>query len=126
MPEAGFCTTSTAPYSSARITLSAPPRARAEHTSTGIGSVAMMRCRNVSPSTCGISRSSTMTSGRCRSILVRAMSGCAATSTVMPGSRESTLIMTWRITAESSTTSTCTCSPVRVCGIVALMPRYSP
>jgi hypothetical protein len=54
------------------------------------------------------------------------MSGCAATSTVIPGSRDSTLIITWRITAESSTTSTWTRSPVRTCGIVTLMLLRSP
>ncbi len=80
----------------------------------------MIRCRNVSPSTCGISRSRTITSGRCFSILVRAISGWAATSTLMPGSRASTLVITWRITAESSTTSTWMCSAALAWGIVAL------
>ena len=106
MPTAGFWMTSTAPYSSARSTVSAPFFASAEQTRTGIGWSAMICCRNVRPSTCGISMSSTMTSGRRCFILPIAISGCAAVSTWMPISRDSTVVMTCRMTAESSTTNT--------------------
>ncbi len=69
----GFVTIASAPSSRARIARSVPSPVSAEHTTTGMGSSAMIRDRNVRPCMRGSSRSRTMTSGRCFAIFSMAM-----------------------------------------------------
>src|SRR5581483_2226339 len=86
-----------------------------EQTTTGTGSSDMIFLRKVRPSIRGISRSSRITSGRACFILPIAINGSAADETVIPGGAESSADVTWRTTAESSTTRTCNC--FRLCAL---------
>ncbi len=83
-----------------------PGSAKPEQTTTGNGSVAMICLRKVSPSIRGISRSRRITWGRWRRILAIATTGSEAVARRMPACGPSSALISWRTTAESSTTST--------------------
>src|SRR5258706_622024 len=95
----------------ARNAESVPRSATPEQTTTGMGSSSMICFKNVNPSMHGICRSRTMTSGRKRCIFSMAMSGSEATTVCIPCSTERSELMTWRTTAESSTTRTLSSFP---------------
>src|SRR5215212_6855650 len=100
---------STAPSSSARSAVDVPSPTSPEQTMTGMGSSAMILRRNVMPSMRGISRSSTITSGRRCFILSMAISGSAATLVEKSPCGWRSEVIACRTTAESSTTRTCSC-----------------
>jgi hypothetical protein len=102
----GFCTTSTAPASSARMTCS-PVSLAALSRTTGTGRRAIWRRRKSSPSSCGMLRSSVTTSGRsCSTSSSASAPSRAAPTTSRNGLRESICRTTLRTNAESSTIST--------------------
>ena len=87
--------------------ISAPAWVSVEIMMTGIGRSVMILRRNVTPSMCGISTSSVMTSGLSALIRSRATWGSGAVPTTsISGSADSNVDSNCRITAESSTINT--------------------
>ena len=107
MPILGLVIIDTAPAASACIAVSVPLEVSVEQITTGVGRSAMIFFRNVMPSMRGISTSSTITSGHCMRIRCMAKIGSAtAAMRLIDRSFVSIAEITWRTTAESSTTST--------------------
>jgi hypothetical protein len=97
-------TTETAPACKASSVSDTLCSVSPEQITTGVGRSRMIWRRKVSPSTRGISMSSTMTSGHSCSMYSRAKTGSDAwPMTRIPDTPLSMAVSAWRITTESST-----------------------
>ena len=100
----GLVTMAKAPAASTCIAVSEPRSVSVEQMTTGVGRLAMIFLRKVTPSMRGISTSSTMTSGQAFCMRSSAKIGSGAVAmTSMPASSARLAESTWRTTAESST-----------------------
>ncbi|MNI44620.1 hypothetical protein D3C73_990020 [compost metagenome] len=106
-PILGLRMMSTAPASSACISVSEPVSVSDEHITTGIGCCDISLRRKVMPSICGISTSSVMTSGISSRSFLAAMNGSLATPMIsISGSSDKRVESVCRTLAESSTIRT--------------------
>ena len=119
-PSRGLAITVNAPAAMASRVVCAPCSVRVEQMMTGVGRSCMIFLRKVMPSMCGISTSSTITSGHSCCMRFMASSGSeTAASSSMPGLSCSRAPSVWRISAESSTSRTrmlIVRRPCRACG----------